>query len=194
MPPFLLRLPAVLAAFIPATAFAHVGAGDTHGFVAGFGHPVGGIDHVLAMVTVGLLAWQLRGRALWLVPGAFVAMMAAGGTLGTAGMSLPYVETCIALSVVILGAIVAFDIRAPVAIAMGLVGTFAIFHGYAHGAEMPGDASGVAYGLGFASATALLHLSGIGLGFGLGRINPVIGRATGGLVALAGVGLLSGVV
>ena len=157
--------PIVALSLIPTAALAHTGAGSASGFFQGFAHPVGGLDHVLAMVTVGLLAWQLGGRALWLVPAAFVAAMALGGWLGIAGIALPHVELGIALSVVVLGAVVALGIKAPLAVAMGLAGLFAVFHGHAHGAEMPHDATGTAYAAGFLMATALLHLSGIALGF-----------------------------
>jgi urease accessory protein len=165
--------------------------------VHGFSHPVSGLDHVLAMVMVGVLAWQLGGRALWLVPASFVGVMAAGGVLGVAGAGVPFVELGIAVSVVALGAMVALGIKAPVAIAMGVVGLFAIFHGHAHGAEMPEDAGGIAYAAGFMIATALLHLAGIGLGFLLGRTDASRGsvfvRAAGGFAAVAGIGILAGV-
>src|SRR6476659_1401554 len=128
---------AAAVTLVPTAAFAHPGLGDAHGFVAGFAHPLGGLDHILAMVTVGIFAWQLGGRALWLVPAAFVAAMAAGGALAMTGVPVPMVETGIAASVIVLGAIVALGIKAPLAIAMGLVGLFAIFHGHAHGSEMP---------------------------------------------------------
>ena len=177
---------------IPTAAFAHPGIGDAHGFVAGFAHPLGGLDHILAMVTVGIFAWQLGGRALWLVPATFTLAMAAGGTLGMAGVPVPFVELGIAASVIVLGAVVAFARRAPVAIAVALVGVFAIFHGHAHGTEMPLDATGGAYAAGFMLATALLHVAGIALGFAIGRIAH--GRAAyqlgGSLVALAGVAIL----
>jgi len=177
---------------IPTAAFAHPGIGDAHGFVHGFAHPLGGLDHILAMVTVGIFAWQLGGRALWLVPAAFVLAMAGGGALGMAGVPLPFVELGIAASVIVLGAIVAFARKAPVAIAVGIVGLFAIFHGHAHGTEMPLDASAGAYAAGFMLATALLHTAGIALGLAIGRIAH--GRAAyqlgGSLVALAGVAIL----
>jgi hydrogenase/urease accessory protein HupE len=131
-----LTLAAALA-LVPTAAFAHPGIGEMHGFTHGFAHPLGGLDHMLAMVTVGIFAWQLGGRALWLVPAAFVAAMALGGTLAMTGVPVPMVETGIAASVIVLGATVALGIKAPVAIAMGLVGLFAIFHGHAHGSEMP---------------------------------------------------------
>lgn len=189
-------LPRLTIAFllIPTAALAHTGAGSASGFFQGLAHPVGGLDHILAMVTVGLLAWQLGGRALWLVPSAFVAAMALGGWLGMAGIAVPHVEICIALSVVVLGAIVALGIKAPLAVAMGLAGLFAIFHGHAHGAEMPHDASGAAYAAGFLVATALLHLSGIALGFLIAQLGRTPVRIGGGLISLAGVAILAGMI
>jgi urease accessory protein len=185
-----------LAMLYPALAHAHVGVGETSGFTHGFAHPISGLDHVLAMILVGIFAFQLGGRALWLVPLAFVGMMAAGGALGVAGINVPFVEIGIALSVIVLGAAVAFEIKAPVAISVALVGLFAIFHGHAHGAEMPESAGGLAYAGGFMAATALLHVAGIGIGFGIGKISQRVGpgvvRIMGGLAALAGVGILTG--
>lgn len=183
---------AVLTA-LPQLAFAHTGVGATHGFAHGFAHPVSGLDHMLAMVTVGLFAFQLGGRALWAVPLSFVAVMALGGALGMAGIAVPFVELGIGLSVVVLGAVVAFGVKAPLAVAMGLVSLFAVFHGHAHGAEMPADASGLAYGAGFIAATALLHLSGMGIGTIAEARGAVWLRGAGAAVALAGVGLVSGV-
>lgn len=185
---------AALAALLPGVAMAHTGVGDGAGFAHGFWHPITGLDHVLAMVLVGMLAWQLRGRAVWLVPATFVLVMAIGGALGVAGMALPLVELGIALSIVVLGAAVALQVRAPAAIAMAVVGLFAVFHGYAHGAEMPASAIGLAYGLGFVTATALLHLGGIGLGLVLGAAGDRYGlalRSAGGVAALAGLAILS---
>jgi urease accessory protein len=186
----------ILAALllIPTAALAHTGAGAVHGFAYGFAHPLGGLDHVLAMVAVGIFAAQLGGRALWLVPATFVLAMAAAGLAGIAGVPIPFVEVGIALSVVVLGAIVALKARAPVAVAMGLVGFFAVFHGYAHGAEMQQGAGGAAYGLGFMAATALLHMVGIGFGTPVGlagknRVETVY-RIAGGLTTVAGIVLL----
>ena len=148
------------------------------------------------MVAVGLFAAQLGGRALWLVPTSFVAMMGVGGMLGISSVDVPFVEVGIAMSVVVLGFAIAFAVRPPVALAMGLVGAFAIFHGHAHGAEMPVGASGLNYAIGFMLATALLHVAGIGLGFGVGRFaanrSLRIVQTGGGIMALAGVGLLAG--
>ncbi|MFG1477358.1 HupE/UreJ family protein [Xanthobacter sp. V4C-4] len=183
---------------LPTLAFAHTGVGATHGFAHGFAHPLGGLDHLLAMVTVGIFAWQLGGRAIWAVPATFVALMAVGGALGISGVDVPFVELGIGLSVVVLGAVVAFGLKAPLAVAMAVVGFFAIFHGHAHGAEMPADASGLAYGLGFMSATALLHLAGLGLGMAIGRFGETHGekyvRGAGAAVAVAGLALVGGLI
>ena len=188
----------VILALSPTLALAHTGVGDTHGFVHGFAHPIGGLDHVLAMVAVGLFAAHLGGRALVLVPASFVLSMGAGGALGMAGIKLPFVEIAIALSAVVLGAAVALRVSAPTLVAMALVGFFAVFHGYAHGAEMPAAMSGLAYGAGFMLATALLHAAGIAIGLLIGRTDAVIGRrivqAGGGAIALVGIAILAGVV
>ena len=183
--------------FVPGLAFAHVGVGDTHGFAHGFTHPIGGLDHVLAMVGVGLFAARLGGRALWLVPLAFVAMMGIGGAIGMAGIGLPHVEIGIAASVIVLGLAVALQLGMPLAAAMVMVGLFAVFHGYAHGAEMPADAAGLSYGAGFILAAALLHGTGLALGLTLSRlattpVSKIALRLGGGAMALAGFGLLSG--
>ncbi|WP_234053521.1 MULTISPECIES: HupE/UreJ family protein [unclassified Xanthobacter] len=188
---------AAIATTLPTLAFAHTGVGATHGFVHGFGHPLGGLDHMLAMVTVGIFAWQLGGRAIWAVPATFVALMAVGGALGVSGVNVPFVELGIGLSVVVLGAVVAFGLKAPLAVAMALAGFFAIFHGHAHGTEMPLDASGLSYGLGFMLATGLLHVAGIGLGMAIGRFGETHGerfvRGAGAAVAVAGLALIGGV-
>ena len=191
----LLALAAVAA---PAVAYAHTGVGDTSGFEHGFSHPISGLDHILAMVMVGVFAFQLGGRATWLVPTTFVLVMAVGGGLGIAGINVPFVELGIALSVVGLGAIVALNVKASTAVAMGLVGLFAIFHGHAHGAEMPENAAGAAYAAGFMIATAVLHAVGLGLGFMIGRAGERHGtfavRTAGGVAAVAGVGILTGMI
>lgn len=183
-------------ALLPATAFAHTGAGAASGFAHGFLHPVGGLDHVLAMVAVGVFAAHLGGRALWLVPAAFVAMMALGGVAGAFSIPLPFVEIWIAASVLVLGLAVAFRWSLPAAAAMALVGFFAVFHGHAHGSEMPLDASGLSYGAGFLLATALLHGLGLAAGLAVGRTGKrsrLAVQAGGGAMALAGLGLLTGV-
>lgn len=174
-------------------AFAHTGIGTTVGFIHGFGHPIGGLDHILAMVAVGILAAQMGGRALWLVPAAFVGMMALGGALGMAGHGLPFVELGITGSIVVLGAVIAVGRTLPVPAAMALVGLMAVFHGHAHGTEMPVSASGLEYGLGFILATALLHAVGIGLAIGAARVKaaaaPLALRIGGGAIAAAGLAL-----
>lgn len=187
--------PLALAAS-PVHAFAHTGIGDTSGFLHGFAHPASGIDHVLAMLAVGLFATALGGRALWLVPAAFVAMLAAGALLGIAGADVPFVETGIAASVIVLGLVVALPVSLPLASAVALTGFFAVFHGFAHGAEMPADAPGLGYGLGFMVATALLHAAGVGIGLGIARFGGAKSRlalrASGSVMALAGAGILAG--
>jgi urease accessory protein len=189
---------AVTATLLPTAAWAHPGHGAAVGFVHGLVHPVTGLDHVLAMIAVGLFAANLGGRALWAVPLSFVSVMAVGGALGIAGIGIPFVEAGIAVSVIVLGLAVALRWQWPVAAAMGLVGLFAIFHGHAHGAEMPVDASGLEYGLGFILATALLHAVGIGLGMGIARFgraySPRVIQFGGGAMAVAGLGILTGVI
>lgn len=191
--PVLATLAVVLA---PTIAFGHPGHGDSGGFVHGFEHPLGGLDHILAMVAVGVLAYVLGGRALWLVPGAFVAMMAVGFLLGLGGVGLPFVELGIALSSVVIGAAAAWGRPLPAAAAMALVGVFAIFHGHAHGAEMPADSAALGYALGFMAATAILHAAGIAASIGVARLVGRYGRqlaqVAGGLFALGGVGVLAG--
>jgi len=189
-------LPLLLIA-LPTAAFAHPGhPGDAAGLLHGFMHPVGGIDHILAMVAVGVFAFVLGGRALFLVPLAFVAMMAAGFVLGVSGVDLPFVELGIALSSVVIGAAAAWGKPMPVAAAMSLVGVFAIFHGHAHGAEMPVDALGLEYAAGFIVATALLHAAGIAAAMGVaklvGKYGKVVAQVAGGLFALGGLGVLAG--
>lgn len=182
-------------ALAPAVAFAHAGHGEHSGFIHGFMHPIAGLDHILAMVTVGILAYQIGGRALWLVPTTFLAVMAAGGLLGVAGVSFYFVEPGIAASVVVLGIIVALALKPPVAVAMTVVALFAVFHGYAHGIEAPLDGSTASYGAGFLLATALLHAAGIAVGMLFGRIVATQGqlgyRLAGSAVALTGLVILT---
>jgi len=186
---------AILAATSQA-AQAHVGVGPTSGFAHGFAHPIGGLDHILAMVLVGVLAAQIGGRAMWLVPTSFLGVMVLGGVAGAIGIGLPFVELGIGLSVVVLGAVVALGLRIAMAFAMALVGFFAMFHGFAHGAEMPAVGSGLGYGVGFLLATAALHAVGLGFGLALSRFAFAKGahvvKATGGAAALAGVAIVTG--
>jgi urease accessory protein len=192
----LVTLLTLLFIAVPTAAFAHPGHGPEIGVVAGFLHPMSGLDHILCMVAVGVFAFVLGGRALWLVPLSFVGMMAVGFLLGVSGLNLPFVELGIGLSSVVIGAVAASGRSMPVTAAMGLVGAFAIFHGFAHGAEMPQDAGGVQFALGFTAATALLHVAGIAAAFGASRLAARYGRPLARLAgvafAIGGVGVLAG--
>lgn len=175
-----------------AAAQAHTLGLPHMDFATGLGHPLSGLDHMLAMVAVGLWAAQLGGRALWAVPLSFVLMMAAGGSLGFLGVSLPLVEPGIAGSVVILGVLVALSSRLPLAASMALVGIFALFHGYAHGAEMAAESSALWYSLGFMLATAALHGAGIGIALMARQGIPArLLRVGGAAIAASGVLLLA---
>ena len=193
-----MRLLLALAVLVlsPTLAFAHADGSHAAGFIHGFEHPICGIDHVLAMVAVGVFAYVLGGRALWLVPLSFVGMMIAGFALGVARVDLPFVELGIALSSLVIGGAAALGRPMPTAGAMALVGVFALFHGHAHGAEMPADASGLTYAAGFVLATALLHLAGIAATFSvariIGRYGRLAARVAGGAFALGGIGVLAG--
>ncbi|MFM2065221.1 MAG: hypothetical protein RLZZ584_130 [Pseudomonadota bacterium] len=188
-----------LAAFLlscccAGAACAHAGA-DTlaGGFASGFLHPVLGWDHVIAMVAVGLWGAFLGAPAIWLLPVVFPTVMAFGGALGVAGVPLPGVETGIALSAVVLGGMIAGAARPPLWVAAVIVGAFAIFHGHAHGTELPQAANALAFSAGFVIATGLLHLGGITFGllvrWPAGRLAV---RAAGGAIALGGLGFLTG--
>jgi urease accessory protein len=182
---------AICLVAVPGAALAHPGHADVAGFGQGFAHPLGGLDHVLAMVAVGVYAAVLGGRALWAVPAAFVGAMATGAALGAAGVPMPHVEIAITLSVVALGLAVALRIGLPTLGAMTLVGLFAVFHGHAHGAEMVMEAGGPAYAAGFLLATALLHGAGLAAGLLTARSAPRLAPMAGGAMALAGVALLT---
>jgi len=186
--------PATILVAFSGSALAHTGHGDSGGLLPGFLHPLGGLDHVVAMVAVGLYASMAAGRALWLVPGAFITVMALGGALGMAGYVLPYTEIGIPLSMTVLGLAVALRISVPTLGAVALAGLFAIFHGHAHGAEMPQGLSGYEYAAGFMLATALLHGVGLLLGLVAGMLATRGGwraaQVAGGAMALAGVALL----
>ncbi|MFT3905078.1 MAG: HupE/UreJ family protein [Steroidobacteraceae bacterium] len=185
----LLRFGALLA--LPAIAAAHPGHPGHESFAAGFAHPLSGVDHLLAMLAVGLWAAQLGGRARWAVPAAFVVLMLAGGALGRAGVWLPQADAVIAASVLVLGLLVAALVRLPTVAAMAVVGAFALFHGYAHGVEMPLSAQALPYVAGFAAATAALHAVGLGLGVLAARLQPRLLRLAGAATALAGALLLA---
>lgn len=175
-------------------ALAHEAEGFAGGFVSGLLHPLFGWDHVVAMVAVGLWGAFLGVPAIWLLPVVFPLVMAVGGAAGVAGMPLPAVEAGIAASALVLGAMVALAARPPLWAAAAIVGVFAVFHGHAHGTELPHAASPLAYSAGFVISTGLLHLSGIALGLAARwRAGRVAIRAGGGAIALAGVGFLTGV-
>ncbi|MDX1346168.1 MAG: HupE/UreJ family protein [Sedimenticolaceae bacterium] len=172
---------------------AHSSEGLAGGFLSGLLHPVAGPDHVIAMVAVGLWGAFLGRPAIWLLPIVFPMVMAFGGALGVAGVPVPAVETGIAVSAIVLGAMVAFAARPPIWVAAVIVGAFAIFHGHAHGTELPGAANPIAYSLGFVIATGLLHLCGIAFGaLAKWPAGKVAVRAGGGLIALGGFAFLFG--
>ncbi len=172
----------------PQTSSAHVQEGAAVGLLTGFLHPLSGLDHVLAMVAVGLWGAQLGSPGIWLLPVAFPLVMALGAMSGLMGVPLPGIEYGIAASAILLGAAVMFEVRPPLAEAALLVGFFAIFHGHAHGTELPPGQSALLYSMGFVIATGCLHASGIGIGtvhrWSWGQI---LLRVAGALVAMGGV-------
>jgi urease accessory protein len=182
-----------MLAVVTSPVLAHTGIGSAFGFATGFSHPISGLDHILAMIAVGVLAAQLGGRAIWILPGAFVGMMIVGAVLGIMDIGIPFVELGIVGSVVILGAILAIGGRLPMALVLSLVGILAVFHGHAHGTEMPINAGGLAYGEGFAVATILLHAVGIGIGIGTRKLSeelaPAAVRIGGAAIAATGLAL-----
>ncbi|UCI26494.1 HupE/UreJ family protein [Mesorhizobium sp. B2-8-5] len=180
-----------LAAAMPA--YAHVGVGATSSFSAGFAHPLSGLDHMTVMIAVGLWAALRGGKAIWAWPLAFVGVMLVGGALGMLHVPVPFVEPGILASVVALGLLVALAIDLPVSAGIAVIGLFALFHGHAHGTEVPENASGLEYMAGFAAATALLHGVGIAAGLGLGSRFRRLARAAGAACAAVGVGLALGV-
>jgi urease accessory protein len=183
----------ILLVATASPVLAHSEAGMAGGFFSGLKHPISGLDHVVAMVAVGLWGAFLGAPAIWLLPIVFPVVMAVGGVLGILGVAVPSVEVGIALSAVVLGLCVALALRPPLWIAAVIVGAFAIFHGHAHGTELPGSANAVAYAVGFVVATGLLHVAGIAFGL-LVRwdAGKLLVRAGGGLIALAGVAFLAG--
>jgi urease accessory protein len=172
---------------LASPAAAHVGLSHVTGFASGFTHPLSGLDHLAAMIAVGLWAGQQGGKAQYIVPTAFVSTMVLGGMLGMAGVPMPGVECGIAASVLVLGLLTASALEIPTGAASGLVGLFALFHGYAHGAEMPSSAAGLEYGLGFVISTALLHCVGVGLAVSMQAKTT---RYAGAAIALTGAFLL----
>jgi urease accessory protein len=191
--PILILSLALISAASPA--LAHSGGNLTGGLLSGFTHPILGPDHVAAMVAVGIWGAFLGRTAIWVLPVIFPLVMAFGGVLGILGVPLPAVEIGIAASAIVIGGMVAFAARPPMWIAAVIVGAFAIFHGHAHGTELPASANAAAYAIGFVISTGLLHLAGIAFGLLVrwpqGRIAV---RAAGGVIAVTGLGFLTGLV
>jgi urease accessory protein len=181
---------ALAASTLAPAAPAHIIGAQGAAFGTGFAHPFTGLDHMLAMVAVGLWAAQLGGRARWIVPLAFMGAMAAGAGLALAGIRLPAVETGIASSVLVLGLLIAVSARLPTVTSAVLVGAFAVFHGHAHGTELPQAASEMLYGVGFVLATGMLHATGLALGVLCRRgLSPHWLQFAGGAIAVAGVAI-----
>jgi len=189
-------IPAATLFASPAIAMAHAGIDATHGFASGFAHPFSGLDHIAAMLLVGALGWQAGGAARWLLPATFILFMAGGSTLALGGIDLPMVEAGIAVSIIALGLMIGLSSKTPLVPALVLVAAGALFHGRAHGLEMPDTVAGVDYALGFLSGTALLHLGGLTGGVLLARLTVRSGfsllRAAGAMAALLGMGILAG--
>jgi urease accessory protein len=193
---FMNRLPPLAAIFLllsATVASAHTGVAAGSGLLTGFLHPILGWDHVAAMVAVGLWGAFLGPPAIWILPVTFPLVMALGGALGVAGVPIPGIEFGIAASALMIGAAVMLALRPPLVVAAVVVGFFAIFHGHAHGSEMPSVANPLAYAAGFVIGTGLLHLAGISLGLLAKSATGALAlRGMGAVVALAGVGFLTG--
>ncbi len=190
-----MTLPVLMASalLLISPRLAHAHPGHVGGFHEGWQHPLTGIDHLLAMIAVGLLAVRVGGRGLWLVPGAFLGAMLVGGLAAGAGWMLPGVELGIVASVVVLGAMIASASVAPVWLAAGIVAAFALFHGHAHGSEMAAGGTLASYALGFLLATAVLHLTGIAAAMGLAQLHrATAARVVGGAIAACGALMLMG--
>ncbi len=177
----------VLLSIIATPALAHTDAGAVEGFTAGFHHPWYGLDHLLAMVAVGMLASLKGSKAIWMIPLIFVGMMAAGGVMGVAGLTVPFIELGIIGSIIIFGLLITVNANLATPVIAVIAGFFAIMHGHAHGTEMPVNALGLTYGFGFMLATAMLH--GVGIGIGLTASRPAFRtavRAGGAAICAAG--------
>lgn len=173
-------------------AAAHI-VDQAAGFSSGFEHPLTGLDHCLAMLAVGIWGAQMGGRAVWTLPVTFPLIMTLGGIAGMAGLPMPSVELGIALSIMVLGASIAAAWRPSEFVALAIISVFALFHGYAHGAELPRAADPANYAVGFVIATGMIHVLGIGVGLLLSRpFRGVLAQALGGLIALGGVWFLLG--
>lgn len=181
------RMTALILMALPTLALAHTGAGGLNSFSGGFLHPISGLDHVVAMVAVGIWGAQLGMPALWVLPVTFPMVMAFGGVLGLLGVPLPAVEYGIAFSGIVLGVMVATATKVPLWFAGIIVAVFAIFHGHAHGAELPSSADPLAYSAGFVLATGLLHVCGIAIGLlGRWRAGALFMQACGAAIAVVG--------
>lgn len=184
----LLSVTALCALAMPGLAEAHIIQGETGGFLHGFEHPLSGLDHLLAMFCVGLWGAQMGGRSVWTMPIAFPLIMVVGGLLGIAGVPIVGIETGIALSIIVLGAAIAFRWHPPSIVALALIAVFAICHGYAHGAELPAATDPADYAIGFVVATGLIHIAGIAVGLLFQRIREgQLSRALGGLIGIGGI-------
>jgi urease accessory protein len=181
-----------LSVALVSPALAHTGVGQTNSFASGVAHPLHGADHVLAMLALGLWAVLAGGRAIWVWPTAFVATMLAGFAAATFGLQMPFVEPAVWSSIIILGLLVAFAVKAPVWVGAAIAGLFAFFHGHAHGTEA--TAAGlIPYAAGFTLATASLYAASIGLGLSSeGAVGKLALRAMGGLAVLGGIFLIAG--
>jgi urease accessory protein len=190
-----LNLLALILVAVPTQASAHIVKGEAIGFVSGFEHPISGLDHIIAMVAVGLWGAQLGSPAIWALPVTFPLIMACGGFLGLIGVPIPGTEIAIALSGVCLGAAVLSELRAPLWVAALLVGIFGLFHGHAHGSELPSGQNALLYSMGFVLATGLLHATGIGIGtlhrWHWGRLAL---RGTGAAILCGGLFFLRGAI
>ena len=178
---------------VAGAAQAHTEGSVAGGFISGFSHPLFGLDHLLAMVAVGIWGATLGRPLVWALPVAFPLLMVVGAVMGIAGLPVPFIEVGIAVSVIVLGIAIAAAWRAPVAVAVAIVSVFGIFHGFAHGTELPETASPAAYAAGFVLSTGLLHLAGIAIGL-LKSVprGSLILRGSGALIAVVGVWILSG--
>lgn len=181
---------ATLLAGISSSAFAHPGH-NVSGLAAGLMHPFSGLDHLLAMVAVGLWAAQGGGRKVWLLPATFMTMLAVGAGLAMQWQALPMVEAGIATSVLALGLLVALSMQLPAVLAVAVTALFGLLHGYAHGLELPESAAPVSYALGFLAATAVLHASGIAVGMAARRQHAILAKALGVAIAASGMYLLA---